>query len=248
MRVLPLENEEVNEMLARRPRSLQRTKALNSATDRLTSPMIKQNGEWKPRSTGTAALNYVVGRLQAALLGRAWRRKSIGALASPHEHRRRAVPARPSLDARPRQREHRPPHPPRRLRQRGRPKRSRPGRACAGSARADRVAVVARQRVLVVGSFLRKDHPLFAQRIRQAARNGRHRCIRACNALNDDWLMTMGRRASRPRRPTWLRHLGWRGRGHRRQGRSEKAPRRSAGEAPLRRHRPRSCRSPLPNR
>ena len=28
------------------------------------------------------------------------------------------------------------------------------------------------QRVLVVGSFLRKDHPLFAQRIRQAARKG----------------------------------------------------------------------------
>ena len=28
------------------------------------------------------------------------------------------------------------------------------------------------QRVLVVGSFLRKDHPLFAQRLRQAARKG----------------------------------------------------------------------------
>ena len=28
-----------------------------------------------------------------------------------------------------------------------------------------------KDRVLVVGSFLRKDHPLFAQRIRQAARN-----------------------------------------------------------------------------
>src|SRR5664279_643557 len=46
------------------------------------------------------------------------------------------------------------------------------------------------QRVLVVGSFLRKDHPLFAQRIRQAARKGAK--VMSVHALRDDWLMPMG--------------------------------------------------------
>jgi NADH-quinone oxidoreductase subunit G len=45
------------------------------------------------------------------------------------------------------------------------------------------------QRVLVVGSFLRKDHPLFAQRIRQATRKGAK--VHSLNAAHDDWLMTM---------------------------------------------------------
>jgi NADH-quinone oxidoreductase subunit G len=43
------------------------------------------------------------------------------------------------------------------------------------------------QRVLVVGSNLRKDHPLFAQRIRQAARHG---CaVSAINSEVYDWAM-----------------------------------------------------------
>jgi NADH-quinone oxidoreductase subunit G len=43
------------------------------------------------------------------------------------------------------------------------------------------------QRVLVVGSNLRKDHPLFAQRIRQAARKG---CaVSVINASAQDWAM-----------------------------------------------------------
>jgi len=46
------------------------------------------------------------------------------------------------------------------------------------------------QRVLVVGSFLRKDHPLFAQRIRQAAKKGAK--VMSIHALRDDWLMPMG--------------------------------------------------------
>ena len=48
------------------------------------------------------------------------------------------------------------------------------------------------QRVLVVGSNLRKDHPLFAQRIRQAARKGAQ--VHSLHALADDWLMTVGTR------------------------------------------------------
>ena len=46
------------------------------------------------------------------------------------------------------------------------------------------------QRVLVVGSFLRKDHPLFAQRLRQAAKKGAK--VMSLHALRDDWLMPMG--------------------------------------------------------
>src|SRR5471032_3068477 len=42
-------------------------------------------------------------------------------------------------------------------------------------------------RALVVGSFLRKDHPLFAQRLRQAARQGAQ--IHSINALAEDWLL-----------------------------------------------------------
>jgi NADH-quinone oxidoreductase subunit G len=43
------------------------------------------------------------------------------------------------------------------------------------------------QRVLLVGSFLRKDHPLFAQRLRQAALKGAR--IHSVHGVADDWLM-----------------------------------------------------------
>jgi NADH-quinone oxidoreductase subunit G len=42
-------------------------------------------------------------------------------------------------------------------------------------------------RVFVVGSFLRKDHPLFAQRIRQAVRKGG--AVMSLHAVHDDWAM-----------------------------------------------------------
>ncbi|MBC7802822.1 MAG: molybdopterin-dependent oxidoreductase [Candidatus Parcubacteria bacterium] len=42
-------------------------------------------------------------------------------------------------------------------------------------------------RVLVVGSFLRKDHPLIAQRLRQAAKRGTQ--IHVLHSVDDDWLM-----------------------------------------------------------
>ena len=49
-------------------------------------------------------------------------------------------------------------------------------------------------RALVIGSFLRKDHPLFAQRLRQAARRGAQ--VHSLNAVHDDWLMPMGQQAT----------------------------------------------------
>ena len=42
-------------------------------------------------------------------------------------------------------------------------------------------------RVLVVGSFLRKDHPLLAQRLRQAAKKGAQ--VSLLHSVDDDWLI-----------------------------------------------------------
>jgi NADH-quinone oxidoreductase subunit G len=42
-------------------------------------------------------------------------------------------------------------------------------------------------RVLVIGSFLRKDHPLLASRLRQAAKRGAQ--IHMLHSVDDDWLM-----------------------------------------------------------
>src|SRR5688500_8146082 len=42
-------------------------------------------------------------------------------------------------------------------------------------------------RVLVVGSFLRKDHPLLAHRLRQAAKRGAQ--IHVLHCVDEDWLM-----------------------------------------------------------
>ncbi len=44
----------------------------------------------------------------------------------------------------------------------------------------------------MVGSFLRKDHPLFALRLRQAARHGAQ--IMSIHASEDDWLMPVAAR------------------------------------------------------
>src|SRR4029079_554555 len=42
-------------------------------------------------------------------------------------------------------------------------------------------------RVLVVGSFLRKDHPLIAHRLRPAAKRGTQ--VHMLHSVDDDWLM-----------------------------------------------------------
>ncbi len=59
-------------------------------------------------------------------------------------------------------------------------------------------------RLLVVGSFLRKDHPLMAQRIRQAAK--RKLKVISLHSMQDDWLMPVA--ASRVVAPSeWAREL-----------------------------------------
>jgi NADH-quinone oxidoreductase subunit G len=79
MRVVPLENEDVNECwIADRDRFSY--EALNS-DERLTSPMLKQGGEWKSVDWQTA-LEYVANGLKQIKSDHG--AESIGTLVSPH--------------------------------------------------------------------------------------------------------------------------------------------------------------------
>ena len=180
MRVVPLENEAVNECwIADRDRFSY--EALNSP-QRLTQPMIKQGGQWVT-TDWTTALEYVAGGLKQIAADHG--ASSIGALGSPHstveELHLLAKLVRglgsQNIDHRLRHADFR-----------------RDG-AAPGSARWLGTSIASlsdMQRVLVVGSFLRKDHPLFAQRLRQAARRGAK--IVSLHAVHDDWLMPVARR------------------------------------------------------
>jgi NADH-quinone oxidoreductase subunit G len=156
MRVVPLENEEVNECwIADRDRFSY--EALNGE-ERLTQPMIKQGGQWKEVDWQTA-LEYVANGLKN--IQRDHGAASIGALVSPHSTVEEAYLAgsllrglgSDNVDARLRRAEF----------------VAGEGVQWLGTSIASLTTL---QRVLVVGSNLRKDHPLFAQRIRQAARHG----------------------------------------------------------------------------
>ena len=169
MRVVPLENEDVNECwLADRDRFSY--EALNS-DDRLTAPMLKQGGQWKTVDW-TTALEYVANGLTKIKADHG--AQSIGALGSAHstveELHLLAQLVRglgsDNIDHRTRHAEF------------------TPGVRWLGTSIASLSTL---QRVLVVGSFLRKDHPLFAQRLRQAAKKGAQ--IHSIHALHDDWLM-----------------------------------------------------------
>jgi len=178
MRVVPLENEAVNECwIADRDRFSY--EALNG-TERLTAPMIKQGGAWKSVDWSTA-LEYVSRSLTQ--IGVDHGAQSIGAIGSAHstaeELHLLAKLVRglgsDNIDFRTRHADF----------------------ANTGGVRwlGTSIASLSNlQRVLVVGSFLRKDHPLFAQRIRQAARKGAK--VHSLNAAHDDWLMTMATQSS----------------------------------------------------
>lgn len=172
MRVVPLENEAVNECwIADRDRFSY--EALNGA-DRLTQPMLKQGGEWKTVDWQTA-LEYVgegLRQIQAEHGANA-----IGLLASPHSTLEELALAgalvrglgSANIDSRLRAADF--------------------GNAApAHSARWLGLPIAelsTLQRVLVVGSNLRKDHPLFAQRLRQAVRHGAQ--LSALIAVEADW-------------------------------------------------------------
>jgi len=156
MRVVPLENEDVNECwIADRDRFSY--EALNS-DERLTRPMLKQGGEWKTVDWQTA-LEYVANGLKQIKADHG--AASIGTLASPHSTLEELHLAASlmrglgsdNIDYRLRNAEFVPAQAVRWL-----------GTSIASLSQL--------QRVLVVGSNLRKDHPLFAQRIRQSVRKG----------------------------------------------------------------------------
>jgi len=176
MRVVPLENEDVNECwIADRDRFSY--EAVNSDA-RLTQPMIKQGGQWQPVDWNTA-LGYVADGLK--------RVKSefgvggIGAVGSAHstveELHLLAKLVRglgsESVDTRTRHADF-------------------SNTAPAGHARWLGTSIASLSQLntaFVVGSFLRKDHPLLAQRLRQAARRGAQ--VFSLNAMHDDWLIRL---------------------------------------------------------
>jgi NADH-quinone oxidoreductase subunit G len=171
MRVVPLENEAVNECwIADRDRFSY--EALNS-DERLTSPMIKQGGEWRSVDWQTA-LEYVANGLKQIKADHG--AASIGTLASAHSTLEELFLAASfmrgmgseNIDYR--------------LRHAQFP--AFEGVRFLGTTIA---ALTDLQRVLIVGSNLRKDHPLFAQRIRQAARKGA--AVNVINAESADWAM-----------------------------------------------------------
>jgi NADH-quinone oxidoreductase subunit G len=139
--------------------------------------MLKQGGQWQP-STGTPRWSYVADGLKRvkAEFGVA----GIGAVGSP-QRRSRNCTCWPSWCAAG-QREHRPPLPPRRLPATCRPtgKRALAGHQIASLSQLDRA--------FVVGSFLRKDHPLLAQR---CARPRRGAQVCSLHALHDDWRLPL---------------------------------------------------------
>ena len=179
MRVVPLENEEVNECwIADRDRFSY--EAVNSE-QRLTRPMIKQGGQWR-EVDWTTALGYVADGLKRikAEFGTA----GIGAIGSAsssvEELHLLARLVRglgsESVDVRTRHADF-------------------ANAAPAGKARwlGTSVASLSRlDRAFVIGSFLRKDHPLLAQRLRQAARHGAQ--VHSLHAVHDDWLMPVATR------------------------------------------------------
>ncbi|MDM0009567.1 NADH-quinone oxidoreductase subunit NuoG [Variovorax sp. J22G73] len=156
MRVVPLENEDVNECwIADRDRFSY--EALNGP-ERLTQPMLKQGGQWQQVDWQTA-LEYVANGLRQIKTDHG--AQSIGTLVSPHstleELQLAAMLTRElgsdNIDYRLRNAEF----------------TAFEGVRWLGTSIASLTQV---QRALVVGSNLRKDHPLFAQRIRQAVRKG----------------------------------------------------------------------------
>jgi NADH-quinone oxidoreductase subunit G len=176
LRVVPYENEDVNECwIADRDRFSY--ESLNSDA-RLTAPMIKQGGQWQTVDWPTA-LGYVADGLKRvkAEFGVA----GIGALghagSTVEELHLLAKLVRSlgseSVDHRTRHADFTHTGGVRWL-----------GTSIASLTKLDRA--------LVVGSFLRKDHPLFAQRLRQAARQGAE--IHAVSALADDWLLPVASR------------------------------------------------------
>jgi len=165
MRVLPLESEAINECwLSDKDRFSY--EGLNSP-DRLQRPMVKRDGAWQ-EVEWEQAFDFLVPRLQ----------DDFGVLASPHSTLEELflVSKLGPADFRLRQSDFS-------------ADGKRGGIPWLGMPIAELEKL---DRVLVVGSFLRKDHPLIAQRLRQAAKRGAQ--IHMLHSVDDDWLMPIASR------------------------------------------------------
>ncbi|MRD47873.1 NADH-quinone oxidoreductase subunit G [Caenimonas koreensis DSM 17982] len=188
LRVLPFENNDVNECwLADRDRFSY--EALNS-DERLTSPMIKQGGEWKTVDWQTA-LEYVANGLKQIKADHG--AQSIGALVSPHSTSEELFLAAQlvrglgseNIDYRLRNAEF----------------AKGEGVKWLGTTIASLSTL---QSAFVIGSNLRKDHPLFALRIRGAARQGAK--VSVIHDWADDWAMPIATSVVAPA-SDWVREL-----------------------------------------
>lgn len=160
MRVLPLENESVNECwIADRDRFSY--EALNSA-DRLQKPMLKQGGQWIETDWQTA-LEYVANGLKSVV--RDHGADAVAAVGSAHSTieelflLNKLVRGGLGVDA---------------VDTRGREADSRLASAQSGVSWLGQSisSLAASSAVLVVGSNLRKEQPLIAQRLRHTVKHG----------------------------------------------------------------------------
>jgi NADH-quinone oxidoreductase subunit G len=171
-RVLPLENDAINECwISDKDRFSY--EALDSA-DRLTQPMLKQGGEWKEVDWQTA-LEYVAHGLKN--IKHEHGADALAAYATGHNTVEELVLLKKlmsgvgsdNIDFRLRQRDF----------------------ALDGEVAPWLGMPIAEisnlQRAFVIGSFLRKDHPLFATRLRAAVKAGGK--LSTLNATNDDNLI-----------------------------------------------------------
>ncbi|UEP20495.1 NADH-quinone oxidoreductase subunit NuoG [Burkholderia ambifaria] len=177
MRVLPFENEAINECwISDKDRFSY--EGLNSE-ERLTKPMLKQGGQWIETDWQTA-LEYVAKGLKGIAADHG--ANALAMLASAHSTAEELFLVKqlanelktPNVDFRLRQQDFSAPV---------------QGAPWLGMPIADLSNVDA---AFVVGSFLRRDHPLFAARLRQAAKNGAK--LHFLNATADDSLIPTAKR------------------------------------------------------
>ncbi|MDD2684652.1 MAG: NADH-quinone oxidoreductase subunit NuoG [Gallionella sp.] len=180
LRVTPVENEAVNECwLSDKDRFSY--EGLNSP-QRLTQPMIKQDGKWQEVAWQTA-LEYVANGLRQVVSSAG--AEQIAALATPHSTLEELYLLQKlvrglgseSIDTRLRQSDF-----------------SADGKRAGAPWLGMPVAEInTRDRLLIVGSFLRKDHPLLAQRVRQAVKKGAQ--VSVVHAADDDLLMKVAHKS-----------------------------------------------------
>ena len=184
LRVLPLENEDVNECwISDKDRFSY--EGLNSA-ERLTKPMLKQGGVWN-EVEWNVALDYVAHALRD--VAKEHGASAIGALASPQATLEELALAgklvrglgSDNIDFRLRQSDF-----------------SLDGKRQGTPWLGMKISEISKlDRVLVVGSFLRKDQPLIAQRLRQAAKRGAQ--VSVIHSSDEDLLLkTAGKLIAAP--------------------------------------------------